>query len=105
MRNLRKLFRGRRPKVKAPIQRTRLRRATADRPPVRLITIGPSDMIKHSLPLDTSNCWLLQYEGDGYKDWDRCWTEEGIRSLISAFRASYPEVKVIWLKKPKENRL
>lgn len=100
MRNLRKLFHRRRknhqPKT---IRRTRLPKA--DRGPVTLITVGPSDMIEHSLPLDTTNCWLVQYEGEGYRDWDRCWSEQGIRALVGLFRSAYPKVKVVWLKETK----
>jgi hypothetical protein len=79
-----------------PTRRTRL--PAAVRGVVTKITVGPSDMIQHNLPVDTNNCWLVQYEGRGYRDWDRCWDKQGIESLLSLFRAAYPNSHVTWLK-------
>lgn len=84
---------------KVSVQRTRL--PAAIRGSVLRIVVGPSDMIEHDLPLDTTNCWLVQYEGHGYRDWDRCWDKRGIESLLGLFRAAYPNVHISWLKELK----
>jgi hypothetical protein len=103
MRNLKKIFRGRRHHAPAPEVSRRTRLPKPDRGPVTRLTIGPVEEFQHTLDYITYPCWLIQFEGDGYVDWWPCFSRQAIDQGIGLMKSAYPNATVTWLKEMKKD--
>ena len=96
--NLKRILTGIRARVQRPkTKRIRINDApvgVADRPAPTLITVGPAKAFGRE-----EVCWLVQFEGPGYVDYDRCYSRESINSCLSLFKKAYPTCPVKWLVK------
>lgn len=101
MRNLKRLFTGRRHR-QHEVRSKRTRLPKADRGPVLHLTVGPAEDFTYTPSGITLPCWLIRFEGDGYADWWPCYSRQAVEQGLSLMRSAYPDATVTWLKELKD---